>query len=88
VLGTTFKSRASEASLSTNLKKFINEFEKAALLIAESPIRWPLYHRDVRRYPLTRFPYIIYYDIRLDLVRILRVVHASRDPLPIEAGFQ
>jgi len=66
---------------------FVTAFEDAAQAIAEGPFRWQRYHKDVRRYVMNRFPYIIYFDLREangeQTVRILRVVHASRDPMPI-----
>jgi len=52
--------------------------------ILEHPQRWSVYHRSVRRASLHRFPYVLYYEIRPDnRIRVYRVVHASRDPLPV-----
>ena len=64
--------------------RFIDEFYRSAIAIAEGPLRWPLYHGQIRRYVLHRFPYIIYFDVRPSKIRILRVVHASQDPLAVQ----
>jgi toxin ParE1/3/4 len=64
--------------------QFLEQFRQSAVTIAENPLRWPLYHKSVRRYVMARFPYVIYFDIRPRAVRILRVVHTSRDPGPIK----
>jgi toxin ParE1/3/4 len=50
--------------------------------IAASPTRWPFVPRSraVRRFVLTRFPFIVYYTIREDQVRVLAFGHMSRRP--------
>jgi toxin ParE1/3/4 len=35
---------------------------------------------DVRRLPLTRYPYVIYYEVGRDVVTILRILHGARRP--------
>jgi toxin ParE1/3/4 len=64
--------------------RFLDEFHRSAIAIAEGPLRWPLYHGEVRRYVVNRFSYIIYFDLRSSKIRILRVVHASQDPLAVK----
>jgi toxin ParE1/3/4 len=34
---------------------------------------------DVRRLPLARFPYVIYYEVAKDQVTVLRVLHGARE---------
>jgi plasmid stabilization system protein ParE len=67
--------------------EFLDQFKKDAQAIAEGPLRWPVFGGSVRRYVMTRFPYLIYYEVEPDLVRILRVVHGSRDPAAVRRGF-
>jgi plasmid stabilization system protein ParE len=64
-------------------ERFLDQFSNAAHAIAESPLRWPVYHHQVRRYVMADFPFVIYFDLRPDSVRILRVVHTSKDPGPV-----
>jgi toxin ParE1/3/4 len=66
---------------------FLAHFWKDIDSIAEAPLRWPKYFGPVRRYVMSRFPYLIYYEVDGEIVRILRVVHASRDPEAVRRGF-
>jgi toxin ParE1/3/4 len=53
--------------------KRIAQFPRAAAEIAERP--------EVRRVPLVRYPYVIYYKVILGEAYILRIVHGARsDP--------
>jgi hypothetical protein len=36
---------------------------------------------------MSRFPYVIYFELKGDLIRILRVVHTSKDPGPVKELF-
>jgi plasmid stabilization system protein ParE len=58
--------------------------EELLLGIQEHPERWPAYQRNVRRAVLKRFPYILYYELAEDIVKVARIVHASRDPLSVK----
>lgn len=66
---------------------FLEQFHRSALAIADGPHRWPLYHGPVRRYVMKRFPYIVYFDLRPGKIRILRVVHTSKDPVAVNELF-
>jgi plasmid stabilization system protein ParE len=48
--------------------------------IAERPRQFPLVYRDVRRALLKRFPYGIFFRVRQDQIRVLAVMHLSRNP--------
>ncbi len=58
------------------------EASRALKEISASATRWPFVSgsRAVRRFLLSRFPYIVYYDIRDDQVRVLAFGHTSRKP--------
>jgi hypothetical protein len=58
------------------------EAARAIKQIAASPSTWPLAPRSrvVRRFPLTRFPYVVYYAVREDHVRVFAFGHTSRKP--------
>lgn len=34
---------------------------------------------DVRRLPLARFPYVLYYEVARDQVTVLRILHGARE---------
>ena len=62
--------------------QFLDEAEAAVETIMEAPARWRPWHRDIRRFLLSRFHYTIRYRIRRDenLVEFLSVIHTSRHP--------
>ena len=48
--------------------------------VSENPHQFPIVHRDVRRALLKRFPYGIFFRIRPDRIKVIAIVHLSRDP--------
>jgi len=60
---------------------FIEAFEAAIRSILDNPRAAPLAGRLTRRKLISRFPYIIYYQILTDELRILAIAHQSRRPL-------
>jgi toxin ParE1/3/4 len=58
------------------------EAARAIKQIAASPSTWPLVRRShvVRRFPLTRFPFSVYYAVCEDHVRVFAFGHTSRKP--------
>ena len=65
-------------------EEFLDEVERHVATIRESPLRFPVHHHAVRRCVVRRFPFQIFFDLRPTKIRILRVVHSSRDPGPIQ----
>src|SRR5262245_773667 len=61
--------------------RLLDEVESAIRLLLEYPEAAPRVMAEVRRYPLNRFPYSIFYRLRKDHLRILAVAHQSRRPL-------
>ncbi len=64
---------------------FINALEKAYGHIARHPATgFPRYAHELnlpwlRAWPLTRYPYIVFYVERLDHIDVWRVLHGQRD---------
>lgn len=52
--------------------------------IVRHPDRWPICQKEIRRAVVRRFPYLIYYDVRPGTIRVFRIIHAGRDPLPVK----
>ncbi len=48
--------------------------------IAESPLIYAELWRDVRACQLHRFPYVVYFRVRLDSIEVIAVMHGSRRP--------
>ena len=58
------------------------EAGRALRTIAAKPLTWPLVPRSrvVRQLLLTRFPYVVYYTVHDDEVRVFAFGHTSRRP--------
>lgn len=62
---------------------FVSRVESAIRNVRESPTRWRIVEEPgVRRYPLRRFPYVVYYrfDAEHKRVTVYAVMHCSREP--------
>jgi toxin ParE1/3/4 len=61
--------------------EFIEELDRLVLRIAETPGRWMVLERDIRRALMPRFPYVIYFrQVSPDRIRITVVKHQRRHP--------
>ena len=60
----------------------LGEASRAIAAIAEAPRMWPLVQgsRTVRRFKLSRFPYVVYYRFSDEHVLVVAFGHASRRP--------
>jgi plasmid stabilization system protein ParE len=45
-----------------------------------APLRRPIILKDARISVLTTFPYLVFYRVKIEQVRVLAVLHAHRDP--------
>ena len=59
--------------------EFAAEFRRAYQRLHQGPLLYAVRFTNVRRLNLDRFPYGIFYVVRPDEVRVLAVLHASRD---------
>lgn len=59
---------------------FLEIVESVLAGISENPFRFPIVHKDVRRALLSRFPYGVFFRIRRDEIRVLAIIHLSRNP--------
>lgn len=60
--------------------RFLGEIESVLSRIQENPQAYPLIHLDLRRAPLRRFPYGVYYALIEDVIQVVAVVHDARHP--------
>jgi len=60
--------------------QFLDETLEAFAAIADTPLMYPAIHKGVRRALLRRFPFGIFYKIESNVIAVLAVMHASRDP--------
>jgi len=48
--------------------------------ILENPRSYQPYEGSIRRAPLSAFPYVVYYRLKPESVRVLAVLHTKRHP--------
>jgi toxin ParE1/3/4 len=61
-------------------RAFLDLLEETLDDIAAMPRQFPLVYRDVRRALLKRFPFGVFFRLRRDQIRVLAIMHLSRDP--------
>jgi len=70
-----YAERSADASVG-----FLSAITDALESIKSSPRRWPRYLYGMRRFVLQRFPFSVIYLDDPDVVRIVAVAHAKRQP--------
>lgn len=60
--------------------EFLDDAERAIEEIMSDPARWPERQGGVRRFLLTRFPYLVRYRVATDTVQLLSILHGARHP--------
>ena len=60
--------------------EFLDELRASYNRIADGPLRYEELRGGIRRALLRRFPYAVYFAIEGDIVVVVAVLHASRDP--------
>jgi plasmid stabilization system protein ParE len=72
---TWYRNRSPRAASS-----FLEDLERSIEIIVEAPQRWPLDEDGFRQYQLRRFPFVFFYRDTPDVVEIIAVAHARRNP--------
>lgn len=60
--------------------EFLDQLRATYDRIAAGPLQYQDLRSGIRRALLRRFPYAVYFAVEGDLVIVLAVLHASRDP--------
>jgi len=60
--------------------EFLISTNAAKSSLERNPEMYPKVFKDIRRAPVQRFPFSIYYVVRSELLYILAVFHARRNP--------
>jgi toxin ParE1/3/4 len=60
--------------------EFLDELRAIYNRIADGPLKYQDLRGGIRRTLLRRFPYAVYFAIEGDIVIVVAVLHASRDP--------
>jgi len=60
--------------------KFYNEVNKSLDAISTNPDIYVLFFKDIKKYVLKKFPFIIYYQFKDLVVKVIAIFHTSRNP--------
>jgi plasmid stabilization system protein ParE len=60
--------------------EFLDEVLSALPLLAEHPSSYPVVHSNIRRAPMRRFPYGLYFRVGRFKLVVVAVIHARRRP--------
>jgi plasmid stabilization system protein ParE len=60
--------------------RFVGEVRESLRRIADSPLRFPIVDKDVRRALLHKFPYSTYFVNEPEAAKIIAVLHQHRRP--------
>ena len=66
--------------------EFLDELRATYNRIADGPLKYLLIRSGIRRALLRRFPYAVYFAVEGDVLVVLTVLHASRDPADWQHG--
>lgn len=59
---------------------FLSAIDAQLAQIAANPLLYPLVHRDIRKAVVRRFPYCIYFRLRLEDIVVMAIFHSARNP--------
>ena len=48
--------------------------------VKQNPFSFPEIHKNVRKYAIKKFPFVIYYQVIESVIRIIAIFHTSRNP--------
>lgn len=60
--------------------QFLDEVLSVLSTIAESPLMYPVVHRNTQRALTRRFPFGVYFRVETTAVVVVAVMHGSRNP--------
>ena len=60
--------------------QFLDEALAAFSTITETPLMYPIVHRNTRRTLIHRFPFGVYYRVETSTIVVVAVMHGSRNP--------
>ena len=60
--------------------EFLDELRSAYDRIVQGPLKYQELRSGIRRTLLRRFPYAVYFAVEADVIVVLAVLHAHRDP--------
>ena len=60
--------------------KFYNSVNNSLNSIQNNPYSFQVLYKNIRSFALNKFPFVIYYYIEPDVIKVISVFHTSRNP--------
>jgi toxin ParE1/3/4 len=60
--------------------RFVAEIDAVLGRVVQSPFRFPIVLRDIRRTRLQRFPYALFFRVNGETIDVIACFHGKRDP--------
>ncbi len=61
--------------------EFAEAVEATIQKLIEYPFAYPVFYKDVRRAPVQRFPYGVFYSSNEEPILVLAIFHSKRNPI-------
>jgi toxin ParE1/3/4 len=59
---------------------FFQRINTSLEIIRKSPLSFQVIHKDLRKFSVNQFPFVIYFQVVDFTIRILAIFHTSRNP--------
>lgn len=59
---------------------FFKQIKLGFEYIQQNPKSFPIAHKEVRKYVVKKFPFVIYYRIVHTVIQVIAIFHSSRNP--------
>jgi toxin ParE1/3/4 len=69
------------AEESQNLaESFFKQISSGLEVVKKNPGSFPFAYKDVRKFVVKKFPFVIYYQLNESVIRVIAIFHTSRNP--------
>jgi len=59
---------------------FFQQINSSLTAISENPYNFQIVHKNIRRFVVKKFPFVVYYYIEDKNIKIISIFHTSRNP--------
>ena len=59
---------------------FFQRINNSLKKIKKTPISFPEVHKNLRKYTVKKFPFVIYYQVVAYTIRVIAIFHTSKNP--------
>ncbi len=59
---------------------FFKQINISFEIIKQNPTSFPVVYKDVRKFVVKKFPFLVYYRITNSVIQVIAIFHSSRNP--------